>query len=173
MNATASSISGAFCSGQSLFWWYQEGLRSYEDLLAWSGKVGTLRPTAAEGLLSVARSEPRRAERALDEARAVRAVADAALRPVAPEPLRALLEREREALTHARLEPGEGVFTWAWEDAGDLDAPLWPLTHAVVDVLAEGPLERLRGCGECPGSSSTAARTAAAGGAPWRSAGRA
>jgi predicted RNA-binding Zn ribbon-like protein len=134
---------------------HDEHLRSYADLLAWSVRVGTLSEPAAERLARAAVSHPRRARVALAEAIALRELAYAVLRPLAEgssPPAGSLCElvaREREALEHARLVPGDGAFRWNWQARDDLRLPLWPPAHAAIELLTEGPLERLKLCGGC------------------------
>jgi predicted RNA-binding Zn ribbon-like protein len=134
---------------------HDEHLRSYADLLAWSVRVGTLSEPAAERLAGAAASHPRRAGRVLVEAIALRELAYAVLRPLAEGSappagsLRALAEREREALAHAQLVPADGGYRWGWEASDDLRLPLWPQAHAALELLTGGPLERLKLCGGC------------------------
>jgi predicted RNA-binding Zn ribbon-like protein len=133
---------------------HDEHLRGYTDLLAWSVRAGSLSEAAAGRLARAAAEQPSRAGRAFAAAIELRELAYAVLRPVAEgdvapaPPLRRLLEEECKALGHARLEPGERSYRWRWED-GDLRLPLWPLAHATVGLLTEGPLDRLKVCGEC------------------------
>jgi predicted RNA-binding Zn ribbon-like protein len=134
---------------------HDEHLRSYDDLVAWSVRVGTLRANAAERLVRGAASHPRQATRTLAEAIELRERAYAVLRSIVdgrPPPQRELarlLEDEREALRHARLAPGGSAFSWRWEEDDDLRLPLWPLAHGAVELLTEGPLDRLKLCDRC------------------------
>jgi predicted RNA-binding Zn ribbon-like protein len=127
---------------------HDEHLRSYADLLAWSVRVGTLDETTAERLAASG------GERVLREAIELRDVAYSVLWPIA-EGKRApagaladLRERDREALSHARLEPGDAVYRWHWE-GDDPRLPLWPLAHATIELLTEGPLDLLKPCAGC------------------------
>jgi predicted RNA-binding Zn ribbon-like protein len=52
------------------------------------------------------------------------------------------------ALSHARLEPGDDVYRWHW-GGDDLRRPIWPLAHAPIELLTEGPLDLLKMCGAC------------------------
>jgi predicted RNA-binding Zn ribbon-like protein len=130
---------------------HDEHLRSYADLLAWSVRVGTLEEPAADRL---AESAGARGRRVLAEAVELRELAYSVLRPIAegkPPPegaLHELREREREALSHARLEPGDAVYRWRW-DGDDPRLPLWPLAHAPIELLTEGPLDLLKTCAGC------------------------
>jgi predicted RNA-binding Zn ribbon-like protein len=63
--------------------------------------------------------------------------------------LLALREAERGALAHATLAPSEVGYGWSWEAEPDLRAPLWAFTHRAVDLLTNGPLQRLKVCHRC------------------------
>ncbi len=132
-----------------------EHLRGYRDLLVWSVRAGTLAEETAGGLERAAIADPRQAARVLAEALELRDLAYAALLPIArggapsDADLRRLAERERDALEHAELHPRGPAYVWRWPPRDDLRLPLWPLAHATVELLGEGPLDRLKLCGEC------------------------
>jgi predicted RNA-binding Zn ribbon-like protein len=133
---------------------HDEHLRSYADLLAWSVRTGTLEEPVAARLARSAADQPGEAGRAFREAIDLRDLAYSVLRPIAEghrppaAALHELRERERAALAHAQLEPGDGSYRWRWAD-GELRLPLWPLAHATVELLTAGPLDRLKLCGGC------------------------
>jgi hypothetical protein len=58
-------------------------------------------------------------------------------------------DAEREALDRASLHPDSPRVEWAWPDDSTLDVPLWPLAHSAIDLLTNGPLERLAPCARC------------------------
>jgi predicted RNA-binding Zn ribbon-like protein len=134
-----------------------EALRSYDDLLAWSQRAGSLDKRAAQTLARHARRRPEDAKAAFARALELRELADRVIRPVAAgdtpdaNDLAALRAEESIALARAELAPaGDGPeWRWQWRDTDDLEAPLWPLAHAVVDLLTHGRLERLRSCANC------------------------
>jgi predicted RNA-binding Zn ribbon-like protein len=135
---------------------HDEHLRSYGDLLAWSVRTGVLEEASASRLAGVAASEPRRAARVLGEAIAQREQAYAVLRALAEgrqpdvEAVRGVEEKAREALGGARLSPVPGAaYRWAWDADDDLRLPLRPLAWATVELLGEGPLDRLKRCEGC------------------------
>jgi predicted RNA-binding Zn ribbon-like protein len=134
---------------------HDEHLRSYSDLLAWSVRVGTLSEPTAAALARVAADQPRQADRVHREALDLRELAYSVLGPIASgrspseTALEALRERERASLSHARLEPGAAVYRWRWEGEEDLRLPLWPVAHATIALLTEGPLDRLKPCHGC------------------------
>jgi predicted RNA-binding Zn ribbon-like protein len=133
---------------------HAEHLRSYGDLLAWSVRTGVLEEGAAERLWRAADS--RRAGRVLEEAIDQREEAYAVLRALAEgreppaEGLRGIEEKGRAALESAHLEPAsDGSFRWSWEASDDLRLPLRPLAWATVELLGEGPLDRMKRCSGC------------------------
>ncbi len=133
-----------------------ELMREYRDLLDYGLQAGTLSEAHARRLRRRAKEHPRQAEAALALAFDTRALVDSAFRPLAeggaspPDALEELARRGADALTRARLVPdGNGGYTWSWEHADDLEAPLWPVAHTALELLTEGPLERLKVCGRC------------------------
>jgi predicted RNA-binding Zn ribbon-like protein len=135
---------------------HDEFLRSYGDLLAWSVRTGMLDVAAAEGLSRVAEEDPGSAERVLGEAIEQREEAYAVLRALAEsrtppaEALAGVEEKARWALAEGRLAPYEdGSYRWRWEHGDDLRSSLRPLAHATVELLRDGPLDRLKRCGGC------------------------
>jgi predicted RNA-binding Zn ribbon-like protein len=132
-----------------------ELLHDYGDLLEWSRFMGTLDRDAAERLARRASRRPEEAAATLRRARELRARFDRVFRSLADggEPARsdldALGDEAAAALAHGQLVAGEDGFRWNWPDRGALEAPLWPLARAAVELLTNGPLERLRGCARC------------------------
>ncbi|HEX2125423.1 MAG TPA: ABATE domain-containing protein [Thermoleophilaceae bacterium] len=132
-----------------------ELLHDYGDLLAWSRFMGTIDGGAAERLVRRARRRPREAAATLKRALELRARFDRVFRSLAEggEPARsdlnALRDEAAAALAHGQLVAGDHGFRWSWPDQGALEAPLWPLARAAVELLTDGPLERLRGCARC------------------------
>jgi predicted RNA-binding Zn ribbon-like protein len=132
-----------------------EFLRSYENLVELGLDTETLSERAARRLRREARERPSDAEQAYAAALEARAVVDAVFRPVAEgsEPpadaLEKLAQLELTAISHGRLVLGRGLAEWSWEDAPRLDAPLWPLVHSAVELVTNGPLDRISRCGRC------------------------
>jgi predicted RNA-binding Zn ribbon-like protein len=131
-------------------------LDRYESFAEWAARVGVIGETTAGRLAARGRERPARAERALAEARELRAVMDAVFRPLAKgaggppqEALRRLVALAGAAVERGRLEAADGGFRLVW--GGDhLERPLWPLAAAAVDLLRSGPLDRLKACEGCP-----------------------
>jgi predicted RNA-binding Zn ribbon-like protein len=133
----------------------EEYLRSYEDLVVLGLKTGTLSEGAARRLRRAAHEHPEKADAAMAAALEARTLIDSVFRPVADgsrPPAEALEELSRlgaTALAHGRLVEVDGRAQWSWEDASGLEAPLWPLVHAAVELVTNGPLERVSCCGRC------------------------
>jgi len=128
-----------------------EMLEDYGDLVTWAEQGGLLAPTRARGLRR--RKGERRAAKVLSRARDLReAVYRILMERLGEEPARgdelAVLDTELErALPHRRLVRRGDDFAWEWEDdPGALDAPLWPVAHALGELLVCEPRERLRLC---------------------------
>ena len=132
-----------------------EYLRSYEDLVVLGLKTETLSERAARRLRRAASERPSDAQKALAAALDLRAVVDAVFRPVADgsappaDALEELARLDALATAHGRLVENGGRVEWSWDDAQELDSPLWPLVHAAVALVTKGPLERVSRCGRC------------------------
>ena len=132
-----------------------EHLRSYEDLVAWGSRVGLLPEERARRLLRGGRGRTSEAEAAYVRALELRDDLYELFRAVArgksppPESVEALGRAESEALSRARLVPGEEGFVWEWPDEDDLDGVLWPVVHAAIELLVSGPLDRVKACAGC------------------------
>jgi predicted RNA-binding Zn ribbon-like protein len=109
------------------------------DLAGWAVHAG------------VAEAPPAADEAQLARVRELRAAIYGVFRAVAegrPAPsgaLAALAAFHAEAAAHARLVPAGDRFTLGWDGA-----VLWPLATAAVDLLREGPLDRIKLCDGCP-----------------------
>jgi predicted RNA-binding Zn ribbon-like protein len=132
-----------------------EWLHSYDDLLTFGVRTGTLDSSAAAKLTRTARRRPAEARAALAAALELRKVIEHAFRPLADggrpadNVLHALHRADATALRHAELVPEGSGYRWSWDGLTELEAPLWPLAHGAVELLTGGPLERLKGCGRC------------------------
>jgi predicted RNA-binding Zn ribbon-like protein len=152
-------------------------LVDHGSFASWAVRVGAVDAATARRLAARADEHPATAERALDEARELRTIADAVFRAVAtggepaPRALAQLVARAGAAVERARIvaagavggpaswgdERGgpaswgdeRGGFVLAWGGA-HLERPLWPLAVAAVDLLRSGPLEQLKACEGCP-----------------------
>jgi predicted RNA-binding Zn ribbon-like protein len=128
-----------------------EYLHAYSDLLLWSERTELISPELAGTLARTADRRPQPAATALVAALDLRGHVDAILRatlarrsPRAAD-LDAVRRAEVDSLAHAALTPD---FAWTWTGSA-LELPLWPLAHAVVDLLHNEPLGRLGECERC------------------------
>jgi predicted RNA-binding Zn ribbon-like protein len=132
-----------------------ESLSRYADLVEWCLRVELVTPQQARRLLRESQEHPRLAQRTFDEAIELRQLVYDVFRPLADgrTPTRASLARledaERDALANGMLEPAGQGTRWSWPDDTELAAPLWRITHAAVELLGHGPLERLKVCANC------------------------
>ena len=117
-------------------------LESYETFAAWAVRIGVIDEPVAR---------PADAERVLDEARALRAAIDAVFRALAagssppPAALAQLVQRAGAAVERAHLTGRDLVW-----DGDDPERPLWPIAVSALDLLRDGPLDRLKACEDCP-----------------------
>jgi predicted RNA-binding Zn ribbon-like protein len=135
-----------------------DALRDYADLLAWGRYVGMLSDAEADRLLRRSRADPEGARSVFERTLVTRAYlydlfsAIASGSPPAAHDIGRLQRDEADALAHATLaEAGRG-YHWSWAaDAAneDLARPLWPIIHAALTLLTEGPLDRVKGCAAC------------------------
>ena len=133
-----------------------ELLLSYEDVTIWSARLGLISARDAGSLRAAARSDEKAAKRALGRAIELRELLYAIFSALADgkEPSAELLDRlrdaERAALAEAHLTPIDGeAMAWTWPRPRELTDPLHPIVHAAVELLTDGPLDRLKICGNC------------------------
>jgi predicted RNA-binding Zn ribbon-like protein len=130
-------------------------LLDYGDLLAWASHVGLLTAAEERSLRRRAREQPEDAAAAFQRARETRAYVHdifesvARGRPLARADLLRLQHDAAEALSHGRLVSAHGKYRWSWAHDQDLRRPLWPLIHAALALVTDGPLERVKGCASC------------------------
>ncbi|WP_344917798.1 CGNR zinc finger domain-containing protein [Streptosporangium oxazolinicum] len=92
---------------------------------------------------------------ALPGARELRETVFRVFRPLADgdEPPRADLDAVTAAyadgLAHARLEPDDGRFRFAWTAPRTVGTLLWEVAASAADLLTRGPLERVQACPSC------------------------
>jgi predicted RNA-binding Zn ribbon-like protein len=132
-----------------------DALLDYGDLLAWGRYVGLLSDAEADRLLRRSRRHPDAARAVFERALATRDYLYALFSAVAqgsspsPQAIARLRRDEAEALTHAELVAVDGAYTWDWAHDTELGRPLWPVIHAAVTLLTDGPLDRVKGCAAC------------------------
>ncbi|MGC4865840.1 CGNR zinc finger domain-containing protein [Micromonospora sp. DT53] len=129
-------------------------LTGYPGLVAWGVYAGALTDTEATAMRQLSRTDPDGAHAVFARAQRTRDNLDEIFRPLAAgaspsaRALAQLRDDEADALAHAQLEGGS-TFGWAWRDDRTLVRPLRPVAHAAVQLLTDGPLDRIKGCGGC------------------------
>jgi predicted RNA-binding Zn ribbon-like protein len=137
-----------------------ELLDSYEDLVVWCVRLGVFAAADGERLTRAAADDEKGARRTLRRAKELRGLIYAIFRPIADgqeppaEPLDELRDAECNALASAHLTAADAAaphaaMDWTWPPRGQLADPLFPITHAAVELLTTGPLEHLKICGNC------------------------
>ena len=133
-----------------------EFLRSYEDLVEFGLKTGTLSERSARRLRRLAPRAPggRRGaslRRRADGARSSRPPSGRSRREGArPAPVLAeLRDFAAEAIAHGELVAADDGFRWSWDRSEGLETPLWPVGHAALELMLNGPLDRIKTCGRC------------------------
>jgi predicted RNA-binding Zn ribbon-like protein len=130
-------------------------LADYDDIVAWALHMGVVSDVEADRLRGRARRHPAEAAAAFARVVAARDSLDHLFRAVAhgETPAAADLARlardEADGLGHARLIEADGGVRWSWADDTGLDRPLWPIVHAALGLVLDGPLDRVKGCATC------------------------
>jgi predicted RNA-binding Zn ribbon-like protein len=130
-------------------------LHRYTELVWWGLHAGVLEPPVAEVLLDRAEAEPERAARVFERALEVREAmyrifaAVAAGEEVEIADLGILNRQLSDAMAKAELVPFDGGFAWGWEEAAELERPVWPIVRSAAELLTSPELARV---GECAGA---------------------
>jgi predicted RNA-binding Zn ribbon-like protein len=138
---------------------------TYPELVAWSARIGTLRPDQAEALLTAAQEHPRARSAALKRAHLLRDILieifteiaainggqPAATEGSKPAPRWAELRPfVADATAHAELAWKGSTYQLRWTDITRLDAMLWPIGLAAGDLITSAQLSRVKKCAGCP-----------------------
>jgi predicted RNA-binding Zn ribbon-like protein len=159
-------VAGAFCLDfANTAAWHasarpEEGLKSYQDLVAWCQRAELLDPARAAALLREARRRPAPAaavlRRAVELREALYRIVVCLLRGAPPDRADLVVFNRAvgAALQHAHVEAHRGGLVWSWADNGRaLDAMLWPIVASAADLLTSERRGRIgqcaddRGCG--------------------------
>jgi predicted RNA-binding Zn ribbon-like protein len=135
----------------------REYLRSYEDLLDWGRQAGLLALEETEDLSREATLDPEGARETLSRALALRAAihrlisAHIAGESQDENDLSALNRELSIALSHLRVMPADGAYSWGWDRSGDegktpLDSPLWRVAQSAAQLLTSEKLGRVKLC---------------------------
>ena len=138
---------------------------TYPELVAWSARVGILRPDQAEVLLTAANEHPRARSAALKRAHLLRDIVIETFTEVAAitsgrsaategstpaarwDELRPFVA---DAMAHAELAWKGSTYQLRWADVTRLDAMLWPVGLAAGDLITSAQLSRVKKCAGCP-----------------------
>jgi predicted RNA-binding Zn ribbon-like protein len=135
----------------------REYLSSYEDLLDWGRQARLLALEEKEGLFRQATLDPEVAQETLSRALALREevyrmISRAVAGESQDESDLSTLNRELSiSLSHLRVVPADGTYTWGWDQSGDegripLDSPLWPVAQSAAELLTSEKLGRVKLC---------------------------
>lgn len=143
-----NTVAWEHIEGQAVEVPHYERLTGYDRLVRWALEAGELDLPQAEWLQREALRRPAAARRALQVAAALRADIHRLMTSEGSdtEALDRFNAALSTALSHLRLAPSGGALNWSWDDPEDLDRPLWPVLRAAAELLASGPLERVREC---------------------------
>lgn len=131
-------------------------LVGYDELVGWSRHVGAITEIEAHRLWRQARRDRAGAQAVFDLARRLRDDLDAVFRGIAAGgalpavSIAALRTAEARALGRAALVAEDGSYGWTWATDRSLERPLGPIVHAAIELLTNGPLDRVKGCAGCP-----------------------
>ncbi len=127
----------------------REWLRDYAALATWSTFAELIPAAAADRLRAAALDEPDRADRCLDEVRALRDdLYRVLLDPADTDAFAQVAAVAQRAAAAARLELAEHGARWYLPDEVGLDLPLLAVARAAADLLSRGDQRRVR---RCPG----------------------
>lgn len=134
-----------------------ERLISYERVVEWSRAANLLDSRTATSLLEHASHAPSEAERVLERAKTLRGaihwlfVTHARDEPLPQDALTLLDAIYREGGARHAIVAASNGFSLTWR-GGDLilDAPLWPISLAAVELLTSEALTRVRPCAANP-----------------------
>jgi predicted RNA-binding Zn ribbon-like protein len=133
-----------------------EYLLTYDDFTVWCARLGVISERQASSLRRAAARDETAARRALRGAIELRELIYPIFRALADgrQPPAGLLDRLRDeewrALADAHLTRGDAsALEWTWPPPRDLTDPLRPIVHSAVELLTEGPLDRIKTCGNC------------------------
>jgi predicted RNA-binding Zn ribbon-like protein len=138
---------------------------TYPELVGWSVRIGVLTPDQADELLDAAIEHPLVCSLAMRRAHALRRIlidtfTEIAMinsgEPAGTERLATeahwadLRPFVTDAMAHAELAPDDSTYRLTWPETSQLDAMLWPIGLAALDLLISPQLSRLKKCAGCP-----------------------
>jgi predicted RNA-binding Zn ribbon-like protein len=137
---------------------------TYPELLAWSARIGILRPQQVEALLAAAEEHPRARSAALKRTHQLRCILIEIFTEIAAVNSGQSADTEStpathwtdlrpfvtDALTYAELASEGATYQLTWPETTRLDAILWPIAVAASELLTSPQLSRLKKCAGCP-----------------------
>jgi len=136
---------------------------TFPELVAWSVRLGILQTDEATTLLASGMDHPRARSAALKRAHALRSIlietfSTAAMINSGELAAGAVLDARwhdlrsyvTDAMAHSELVPDEHAYQLNWPMITRLDAMLWPITVAAVQLLTSPQLARVKKCAGCP-----------------------
>jgi predicted RNA-binding Zn ribbon-like protein len=132
-----------------------EYLLTYGDFVTWCARLGVITEREAGSLRAAGGRDDRAARRALRRAKELRELVYPIFHALADgrDPPEELLDRlrdaERSGLAGAHLVRTGTRMEWRWPPPRELTDPLRPIVHAAVELLTDGPIDRLKTCGNC------------------------
>ena len=130
-----------------------EGLKRYDDLVAFTQQIGQLSISRANDLRLLAERNPDQAEDVLRRAKQLRETIYRIFSAVAADTtpdsddLDLLNTELHEAMAHTRLVPAEDGFDWTWPDEPlALERAIWPIVRSAAELLVSGEIGRIREC---------------------------
>jgi predicted RNA-binding Zn ribbon-like protein len=130
----------------------KELLKTYIDLARFGEDTGILSAAEFDRLFTRSQTSTQDAQQALAAAIELREAMYAVFwaivneKPAPQTQLMILNQFVRGAAQHAQLVEGNRRFEWKFDEALNLDAPLWPLARSAADLLASDQLALVRPC---------------------------
>ena len=137
-----------------------ERLKSYADLISWAEAASIISHQTGKILLSSSKENPKRAEKALQNALVLRETiyrifsALARDNPPTQKDIAEFNNSLSRSLKHARIIDDEENYTWGWENMqASLESLMWPVARETANLLTSPDIRRVgecaddRGCG--------------------------
>jgi len=130
----------------------KELLKEYADLARFAEESAILADAKVDRVVERSLANPEASRRALLKGIRLRGVmsevfyAIAWQKPVPQEELIVLNRFVQEAAQHLQIVESGGRFAWKFDDADDLEAPLWPIARSAAELLASDRVEFVRAC---------------------------
>lgn len=130
----------------------EDGLKTYEDLLAWSTKRGLVSKAYQTKLGSLVAGNQALGRKVMADAHELREAIYHIFSAIAHEKK---ADRKDIELMNTHLAKGLSKlsvrntgeqYTWTWRDTNAADMMLWPIARSAADLLTSDELERVKEC---------------------------